>query len=200
MCFLDDMVWYLESCQGNWVTAKDLHHSYVLLTRQILFFLFWLVPTCSLCFCSFIMLHLCERKVRNLRLDLLREKSLPEPLKPAIDQPVWATLCRQVKTSTKGKNGSMQHQELQSVGFASKRLNYLRLTVTGNLPMESIDSHDRAQRLLRPGILWFLCVPCGNTERSPSGKKIWLQALQNSEREPFAFQQNSWTCVQQPAT
>ena len=137
---------------------------------------------------------------RNLRLDLLREKSLPEPLKPAIDQPVWATLCRQVKTSTKGKNGSMQHQELQSVGFASKRLNYLRLTVTGNLPMESIDSHDRAQRLLRPGILWFLCVPCGNTERSPSGKKIWLQALQNSEREPFAFQQNSWTCVQQPAT
>lgn len=90
---------------------------------------------------------------RNLRLDLLREKSLPEPLKPAIDQPVWATLCRQVKTSTKGKNASMQHQELQSVGFASKRLNYLRLTVTGNLPMESIDSHDRAQRLLRPGIL-----------------------------------------------
>ena len=168
------MVWYLESHKE----AESLQRICT-------------IPMCSqgrspYSFSDLFRLVLCVKGKlpgQNLRLDLLREKSLPEPLKPAIDQPVWASLCRQVKKSTKGKTASMQHQELQSVGFASKRLNNLRFTVTGNLPMESIDSsHDTEQRLLRPGILWFLCVPCGNTECSPA-KKAWLQALQKSERE-----------------
>lgn len=85
------------------------------------------------------MLHLCERratrpkpKVGPAEGEIIAGAS--GPLKPAVDQPVWPTLCRQVKTNTKEKNAKrMQHQELQSVGFV-KRLNYLRLT--GNLPIE----------------------------------------------------------------